>query len=183
MSSPSTVQLDETEKALYDSICWGLDALLRMEREEQHEQLERMGKLAESLIQRNAVPKVRMRCFTDSSMNIGGHGKSRKDIFERNGTQGTAILRHHDFMAHLRYFINGPDLPKPTILGFCQIIEEDAGTSGMVLDQLKSYVKKEVRNRGMEPSYAAEEFFKLAHEIGSPELAENGRSAARCVRA
>ncbi len=183
MNSPSTVQLDETEKALYDSICWDLDALLRMEKEEQHEQLEKMGKLAESLIRRNAVPKVRTSYFTDPAMNIGGHGKSRKDIFERNGTQGMAILRHHNFMTYLRYFINGPDLPKPTILGFCQVIEEDAGTSGMVLDQLKSYVKKEVRNRGMEPSRAAEEFFKLAHEVGRPELAENVRSAARGARA
>ena len=183
MDFPIVIQLDETEKVLHDSLCWDLEVLSRMEYEERVEQLGMMGQLAESLIRRKAVPKARLDYFIAPEMNVGGHGKSRKEVFEKNGTPGLEILRHPHFMAYLRYFIYGPDLPETTIRGFCQIVEEDAGTSGMLLDQVKSYVRKEVRDRGLSPSHAAEEFFKLANEIGRSDLAENIRSAAKRVRA
>ena len=32
----------------------------------------------------------------------------------------------------------------------------------MILDQIKAYVRKEVRGKGLNPRHAAEEFFKLA---------------------
>ncbi len=115
-------------------------------------------------------------------MNVGGHGKSRQQGFEKNGISGKKLLRHHDFIKYLRYFIHGPNLPQDTIRGFCNIIKDDAGTSGMVLKQVESYVRKEVKAKGLPRTDAAEEFFKLAHEIDRPDLAENVRSAAKDVR-
>jgi len=120
--------------------------------------------------------------FTDPRMNVGGYGKSRQQVFEDNGTSGRDILCHADFMDYLRYFIYGPDLPPDTIRGFCKIIEDDVGTSGMVLNQITAYVRKEVRSKGLNPADAANEFFKLAHEIGKPTLAQSVRSAAKSVR-
>jgi hypothetical protein len=39
-----------------------------------------------------------------------------------------------------------------------------------------------VRGKGLDPGHAAEEFFKLAHEIGKPSLADSVRSAAKSVK-
>ncbi|HZC22783.1 MAG TPA: hypothetical protein VE866_05540, partial [Candidatus Binatia bacterium] len=43
-----------------------------------------MTELAEQLLQRKAVPEVRLRYFIDPECNPGGRGKSRKDVFEKN---------------------------------------------------------------------------------------------------
>ena len=180
MNDIETVALTKEEQALFDSICWNMNELVR--RDDRFEHFEKMGMLAESLVERKAIPKVRIAYFTDPEMNAGGYGKSRKQVFEKNGTTGRDIMRHPHFMAHLRYFVLGPDLPKPVIEGFCKVIEDDAGTAGMVLSQIKAFVRKVVRDRALDPGHAADEFFKLAHEVDQGSLAENVRSAAKSVR-
>ncbi len=180
MNEVQTVKLTAEEQALFDAICWDLDELGK--KDDRIDHLEKMGELAEALLERDAIPKVRVAYFADPEMNVGGYGKSREQVFEKNGTSGRDILRHPHFMAYLRYFIYGPDLPKDTIRGFCKIIEDDAGTSGMVLDQIRALVRKEVRDKGLNPGHAADEFFKLAHEINKPNLAESARSAAMSAR-
>ncbi len=180
MNEIQTVKLNSEEQALFDTICWNLDELGRKDDAIDH--LERMGQLAESLLERKAIPEVRLAYFTDPAMNVGGYGKSRKQVFEKNGTSGRHILRHPHFMAYLHYFLTGPDLPKPVIEGFCKVIEDDAGTSGMVLNQIKAFVRKAVRDRGLDSGHAADEFYKLAHEIDRGDLADSVRSAAKSVR-
>ena len=180
MNRVEMVRLNAEERALFDEICWKSHELGKMGDTFAH--LDKMAELAESLFKRNAIPRVRLAYFTEPEMNVGGHGRSRKQVFEKNGTSGPAIFRHPHFMAYLRYFICGPDLPLGTIEGFCKIIDDDAGTSGMILDQIRTYVRKEVRGKGLNPRHAAEEFFKLACEIGEPSLAENARSAARTAK-
>ncbi|MFO0802821.1 MAG: hypothetical protein U0791_06825 [Gemmataceae bacterium] len=180
MNEIQKVALNAREKALFDFICWDIHELAR--RDDRSEHFDKMRDLAESLIKRKAVPEVRLAIFTDPQMNAGGRGKSRQQVFESNGTTGRDILRHPHFMAHLRYFLNGPDLPRPVIEGFCKVIEDDAGTSGMVLDQIKAFVRKAVRDRRLNPRHAADEFYKLAHEIDRGDLADNVRAAAKSVR-
>ena len=124
---------------------------------------------------------MRLSYFTEPEMYVGGHGKSRKQQFEKNGSKGTNYLCHPHFMTILWYFISGPDLPKSTIDEFCKIIDEDMGTSGMVLTQIMAFVRREVREKQLK-SNAAEEFFKLAHEICKPDLAVHVRSAAVSAR-
>src|ERR1700730_11360493 len=58
-------------------------------------------KLMESLIARKAIPEVRTKFFTDPEFNIGGRGRSRANIFEKNGTRGGAIFRHPHFLKYL----------------------------------------------------------------------------------
>ena len=174
------VALNADEQVLFDFLHW--NALELSRRDDRDEHYKKMGELAESLIGRKAIPEVRLTYFTDPDMNAGGRGKSRQQVFEQNGTSGWSILRHPHFMAHLRYFILGPDLPKPVIEGFCKVIEDDAGTSGMVLNQIKAFVRKAVQDRELDRNHAAEEFYKLAHEIDRGDLAENVRSAAKSVR-
>jgi hypothetical protein len=182
MARIKKVELTDSEKTLSDgALFWDMDALLKEDYEVRIEQLERMGQLTESLLERKAIPQVRLDYFFDPKMDVGGYGKSMAEVYERNGTSGRAIFRHGNFLPHLRYFINGPDLPRPTIDGFCKIIEDDAGTSGMVLDQICKFVRKEVRDRRL-PHEAAWEFFKLAHEIGKPTVAESVRKAAMSAK-
>jgi hypothetical protein len=174
------VQLTPEEMELHESITW--DDTARISHDALRDQMERVAQLAGSLLEREAIPKVRLAYLTDPEMNLSNTNKSRQDIFEVNGTSGRAILEHPHFIKYLRYFIHGPQLPQSSIQGFSKIIEDDAGTSGMLLDQIKAFVRKEVRDKGLNPGDAAEEFFKLAHEIGAERWAETARNAGKTAR-
>src|SRR5712671_7060683 len=84
--------------------------------------------LLKSLHTRGVIPEARVRDFTEPFP--GGRGKSHKDVFEKNGHRGDAIVEHPNFVSYLRYFMDGPALPAGTIEGFRKILIEDSGTSG-----------------------------------------------------
>lgn len=135
--------------------------------------------LTRSLVSRGAIPEVRLRYLRDPEFNIGGRGKSRLDVFRLNGLSGDDIIAHPHFLKYLKYLIFGPDLPEETIEGFRQILIDDMGTSGELLDQLRRYVRAEVRRLHMDRDKAREEFFKLALECGLDlYFAESIRRAA-----
>jgi hypothetical protein len=120
--------------------------------------------LLKSLHARGVIPEARIRDFTEPFP--GGHGKSRKEIFEGNSRQGNAIVEDPNFVKYLRYFMDGPALPASTIEGFRKILTEDLGTSGMVMDQLCKFVRSETRRLGLDRGTAREEFWRLAQEVG-----------------
>jgi len=64
-----------------------------------------MAGLTESLLERGAIPEVRLLYFTDPERNPGGRGKSRQQVFENNGISGTEIYAHGNFLKFLEYFI------------------------------------------------------------------------------
>jgi hypothetical protein len=176
------VQLNEQERTLADAVFSERGQAPQPDQGVRSDTAEQMSQLTDSLLKRDAIPPVRLAYFTDPAMNTGRGAKSHKQVFEDNGTRGAAILRHPHFKNYLRHFIYGPDLPEPTIRSFCKIIEADAGTSGMLLDQVKAFVRKEVRDRQLAAHHAAEEFFKLAYEVAKPDLAENVRHAAMSAK-
>jgi len=138
--------------------------------------------LALSLLKRDAVPQIRRDYFSDAQYNIGGSG-SRKEVFERNGTKGEAILEHGNFLKYLRYWIMGPALPPETIAGFCDILNDDIGTSGEQLTQLCAYAKKQIRLHDLPKHEAPEEFYQLCLELGlGPGESRSIRDAAMQVR-
>ena len=163
MKAPERISLTPTEQELINQIAF--------DDHYSHEKLESSceaaSKLARSLLGRGAVPKLRLRYFIDPELNIGGRGKSRKDVFERNGTKGEAIFAHGHFLKYLQYFIYGPDLPASTIAEFQKIVEADLGSSGMVLDDLRKLARSETRRLPrLDKPQASDEFFKLALESG-----------------
>lgn len=164
---PKLVELSPREAALAAQIDFSPDYLRLGDRftDVIQESCAAGAKLAKSLLARQAIPQLRIDYFTDPRLNIGTK-LSRQGVFEGNGTCGDDILEHPNFLPYLRYFIHGPDLPPATIDGFCRIVQEDRGTSGMVLDQLHRYARREIRERGLSQLDAAEEFFKLALECG-----------------
>ena len=174
--APQSIELTESEADLYSRI------------PESHvgEGWDEIGGAMESLVlslrDRHAVPEVRLRLFCDPDYAETGN-KSRQQVFEGNGTSGSDIFRHPHFIPYLRHFIHGPNLPEPAIEGLCKILNDDMGTSGMIMDQYRKHARSCVRNYGLEPAKAATEFFRLGVELGMEiEDARTLRDAARSTR-
>lgn len=128
-----------------------------------------------------------LRCafciFIDPERNPGGRGKSREQVFEKNGTSGAEIYAHPSFLKFLEYFIYGPDLP-PSIIGKFKEAMSVSGylTAGDINDLVPS-ARAAVRSARLSPHEAAEEFHKLVLECGAmPYSAESMRKSILAVR-
>ena len=138
--------------------------------------------LARSLLNRSAVPEIRLRYFNDPELNIGSK-KSRAQIFESNGTKGDAILGHGHFLKYLRYFILGPDLPPAVIKEFSERVLSMGFISSGDIDELEKLARAAIRKHQLGAHLASEEFFKLSLECGAGVThARLIRDAARRVR-
>lgn len=173
---PSTVQLTAEEAQLYAQIpnVPSHDGWLQV--------ADAMENLFLSLLDRDAIPEIRLKLFFDSAFAETG-SKSRQEVFESNGTSGNDIFRHPNFIPYLRYFIDGPRLPRTAIDGLCRILNENIGTSGEVMDQYRQHARAVVRTHRLVSSTAATEFFRLGLEIGMSDFAARTlRDAARTAR-
>lgn len=177
MRSPD-IELTEAESQLfleisspasqYDEICRSIDP---------------MDRLAQSLIARGAIPNVRLLYFTDPARNPTGRGKSREEIFIKNGTAAGEIFRHPNFMDYLKYFICGPDLPDRVIQRFREMSTFSGRLTGSDALELMPYVRATVRSEGLAPYEAAIEFHKLALECGaSTWSADSIRKTVRSIK-
>jgi hypothetical protein len=101
--------------------------------------------------------------FTNPDFNIGSK-LSRKQLFEKNGTEGRDILYHAHFLKYLRYFVFGPALPRQVIQAFHDCLSDNCVFTGSDMNQLLASVRTSVRRFGIERHAAGEEFFKLAIE-------------------
>lgn len=141
---------------------------------------EAASRLMESLRTRKAIPAARIHYFTKPYP--GGRGKSHLDNFKSHGNRGEAVFRHPHFVAYLKYFIQGAALPSATIEGFRRILIEDLGSSGMIMDQLCTFVRAEVRKLRLDSTTARDEFWKLAKEVGyfhAETIRKNAGAAAK----
>ena len=121
--SGGAVQLTEEEKLLLEQIDFNPSSEIH-NADYWRAVGDAVQKLMEFLLQRKAIPEVRGRVFTDPKFNIGGRGRSRAQIFEKNGRRGNAIFRHPHFLKHLHYFLFGPDLPADVIKAFEERVRE-----------------------------------------------------------
>jgi hypothetical protein len=122
--------------------------------------------LMQSLLERNGIPTVRLRFFKDPALNPSGRGRSPLQVFNSNGTRGSAVYRHGHFLKYLRYFLFGPDLPSSVIKGFRQTVYEcGTVTSGDIIP-LGNSARQQARAHKLDAGRAADEFYKLALECG-----------------
>jgi hypothetical protein len=134
--------------------------------------------LTESVLSRDAIPKIRLQYFTDPKLNIGTK-KSKKQIFEEHGNSGREIFEHPDFLKFLKYFIFGPQLPEAVIEEFRQLVTG----SYTELKDLSKFSRYATRNYELDPHAACEEFYKLALECGLVKyMARMIRDDVRSVR-
>lgn len=151
--------------------------------DELRDSLEPMEALAFSILGRGVVPQVRLAYFTEPNCNPGARGKSRQEIFEKNGTSGEEIMRHPHFLKYLEYFIFGPDLPTDAINKFKKESFFSGYLTGSDVNGLTAYARSCVRQNRLDPHQAGEEFFKLALECGAmPGFAETVRNSVRSVK-
>jgi hypothetical protein len=144
--------------------------------------IEPMTALSEALLRRGAIPGARRLYFTDPERNPGGRGKSRQDVFEKNGTVGEEILRHPNFLKYLEYFIYGPDLPPDIVRKFKDAAREGHLSHNDVLELVPA-ARRVVREHNLKPYEASEEFYKLALECGAmPSSADSVRRAIKAIR-
>lgn len=178
MLQETDIQLTAHEQGLLEKIVfdWTNHDQLRSS-------LAPMAALAESLLDRGAIPDVRLRYFTDPDCNPGGRRKSRADMFERNGTCGDEILEHPSFLKFLEYFLSGPNLPAKVIQQFKEMAAFSGYLTAGDLNDLAPSARATVRLARLDPVQAAEEFYKLALECGAaPSSAEIIRNSVRQVR-
>jgi hypothetical protein len=142
-----------------------------------------MVALSESLLKRRAIPEVRILYFTDPERNPSGRGKSRQEIFEKNGTSGPEILAHPNFMAYLDYFVCGPNLPSAVIAAFKEAARFSGYLTGGDVVDLIPKARAAVRSAQLDPYEASDEVHKLVLECGAmPSSAESIRSAVRSIK-
>ena len=171
------ISLTSEEQSLFSEIRFDWQQI-----DELRDLIAPMEALASSILERGVVPEVRIAYFTNPDFNPGGRGRSRQDVFEKNGTSGDDILRHPNFLEHLNYFICGPDLPAEAIEKFKK---ESAycHLSGSDVIDLTPYARQCVRQNRLDPHHASEEFFKLAVECGAmPGFADNLRKSVRAIK-
>lgn len=137
-----------------------------------HSLTERNGELSltlmRSLLQRKAIPEVRLKYFEGPSFRTGRIKGSYRSLFERNKTVGDDIYRHPNFLRHLRYLVSGAELPKDAIEIFVQRAHSYGRVGPTDALELGALARDLTRKFGLltDAEATAEEFFKLALDCG-----------------
>lgn len=172
------IQLTPQEQQLLSQICFG-----STEHEKLRASLAPMAEVSDLLLKRNAIPEVRRQYFIDPERNPGSRGKSRLQVFVRNGTPECEITGHPHFMKYLEYFLYGPNLPKAVIERFQEVAKCSGYLSGGDFRDLIPEARATVRSLRLKPPDASEEFYKLVLECGGmASSAESMRKAIRSVK-
>lgn len=139
--------------------------------------------LMTSLIERRAIPELRVKWFTDPTYFPGGRGKSRKQMFERNGCMGADIFRHPHFLEFLQTFLYGPNLPASAVAQFRDAVADCGHVTSSDVVPLGKKARTIARAHRLAAHDACEEFYKLALECGIwHSYAEHIRDAVKKMR-
>lgn len=139
--------------------------------------------LMRSLIARKAIPQLRVKWFTDPDFHPGGRGKSRKQMFERNGCMGEEIFRHPHFLEYLWHFLYGANLPVPATEKFRATVKRCGQVSSSDIVPLGKAARAIARAHRLQAHDASDEFYKLALDCGIwHSYAEHIRDAVRKMR-
>lgn len=124
--------------------------------------VENSKKLFLSLLDRDAIPEIRLKYFTDPEFNIGQTKKSKEEAFENNLTQGESVYDHHDFIKYLDYIIFGSKIPNSIQSRFLEIIDDEILTSGELVTRLTSFTRTKAKQLNWSRFKIADQFYKLA---------------------
>jgi hypothetical protein len=122
--------------------------------------------LLKSLSARRALPEVRLSYWNDPNYRSGRIKGSRKGLFERNGCTGADIYTHPHFLAHLRYFLFGSELPDDVIAAFEAKVGNPEWVSSSDIVPIGKAARDLTRRYSLDIADAPEEFFKLCLDMG-----------------
>jgi hypothetical protein len=173
------IELQPDERSLLDQIY----ELAGGKNEKQRERNLLIGQLMAKLLDRDAIPAVRLAQFNDPDRNYEGGNRSHNEVFARNGTSGRDILSHGNFERYFWYMIGGPDLPPSVRTSFAQAIQDCGMVTSGDIDPLGKEARRLTRANYLEPRPAAAEFFRLCLEKGlSPPDARCVQKAVQQIR-
>lgn len=135
------------------------------------------GRLTPLLVKRGAIPQRRLDCFTLPEW--GPRGKSHQQIFEGNGTRGTKIFSHGNFLKYLNFFIHGARLPHRVKSAMREQIGNPEWFSGEDVSELRTLARRLVRENGLDGS-RDRDFLFLCADLGL--CATDADSIRRAVR-
>jgi hypothetical protein len=127
---------------------------------------ERACQLMKFLLARNAIPESRLKYFNDPIYRQGYPRGSRRQLFERSKTVGDEIYRHPNFLAHLRYFLLGANLPQQVIDDFSAKVLSCGHVGPSDALDLGKYARGLTRKWGLSSHDHAEAFYQLALDCG-----------------
>ena len=137
--------------------------------------------LLRSLAERNAIPEIRLKYWTDPNYHLGRLKTSYKGVFEGNGSQGDEIYIHPNFLPYFRYFLFGAQLPAPAITEFEKVVGNPEWVSSGDITEIAKGTRAIVRKYGLKTE--DEEFYRLALDAGlSQWFAKSVRDAVKQVR-
>jgi hypothetical protein len=174
---PFSINLTDDETALVDAIKFDPNDCLG-NTQAFHTNGNLVVQLTSSLLKRKAIPDHRLAYFSDPEYNVGGRGKSRRDVFFQNGHNDDSLMRHGHFLQYLRYFIHGADLPTELVASFKKAVENCGMVTSGDIAPLTATARQLTRTHRLNPKSAADEFFKLSLDLGlDPSVAASIRSA------
>lgn len=159
------IKLTEGQQKILDQINFDIDQIVENRSAQQNGEL--VCSLTKELVNENLIPRIRIEYFVNPQYNSGSRNKSRKEVFEKNGSSGDDMLKHLHFLQFFEYFVFGPNLPGSVISSFKEAVENCGPiTSGDVLI-LKKFVKECARVTGLGRESIGE-FYRLAIECDIP---------------
>lgn len=159
-----TIDLEPEEKALAQQIEFDARALHDHKDWKQNSELAAL--LMQRLLDRSGIPEHRLRYFTDPAYSPGKGKGSRLDQFRKNGVDDFELLRHPHFLAYLRYFIHGANLPDTLRSTFKTWVESFGEVTSGDIPALGQVARALVRQFGVKSSSFDEGFFQLALDCG-----------------
>lgn len=138
--------------------------------DEPHEQREKKlqvsAQLMHSLLDRQVIPKIRLKYFTQAEYNLPSPRKSRQQVFEHNGRSGSRIFEDPAFLKYLKYFIYGAELPWELKVDL-QAAKPNAYYESEFVEDAYAVVKRHGESSlTADDQLLAEEVFKHALDIG-----------------
>lgn len=132
------------------------------------------------LVERDAIPPRRARYFLDPVWGV--RGKSRRQVFEDNGTRGTDIYAHGNFLKYLRFFVHGPNLPPAVVSAMREQVGDPQWFGGSDIQPLVALARKLARAHGLDAE-SDEAFMQLGADLElSADHAAALRRAVRSIR-
>jgi len=129
--------------------------------------LESAQKLTLSLLNRSGIPENRIKYFTDTDYQVGRTTKSRKEVFESNGTTGIDIYKHAHFLKYLDFFIDGASVDHKLYEFASDAIKnnsyQDAARDEIITYIYSHHLKPSDKSQKKE---FGEEIFKMAIDLG-----------------
>ncbi|GAB4041911.1 hypothetical protein [Spirosoma jeollabukense] len=134
--------------------------------EERMGMLECSEMLAESLLERGAIPEVRLKYFTELAYHLSDPRTSRLERFELRGISGPAIFGEGTALKYLKYFTYGADLPE-AFINELVALKNDHYYNDDFVEAIVPVVKKYFTTVGSrDRSSFLEEIFKLCLDLG-----------------